>query len=81
MYFCLIIAVSDELQVTAWAEGARRVVMGLRHRTRPLYGVQFHPEVPLILNIQSVGSEYGVQLMDNFFQICLNHPVINYVNY
>ena len=36
-------------------------VMGISHRTMPLYGVQFHPEAVL--------TEYGHELLDNFCQI------------
>ncbi|MET3962130.1 anthranilate synthase component 2 [Marmoricola sp. OAE513] len=45
----------DELVVTAHAGG---VVMGVRHRTLPLHGVQFHPE--------SVLSQHGARLVANF---------------
>ncbi|RKP39004.1 ADC synthase [Dimargaris cristalligena] len=38
-----------------------RVVMALRHRTLPLYGVQFHPE--------SVCTTAGRSMLDNFFQM------------
>jgi anthranilate synthase component 2 len=46
----------DSLEITA--EVADGTIMGLRHRTLPIEGVQFHPE--------SIASEHGLALLDNF---------------
>jgi anthranilate synthase/aminodeoxychorismate synthase-like glutamine amidotransferase len=47
--------VPDDLEISATAGG---VVMGVRHRTLPLEGVQFHPE--------SILSAQGAALVANF---------------
>lgn len=43
------------------ATTADGVVMGISHKTLPLYGVQFHPE--------AVCTEYGHALLNNFCKI------------
>jgi anthranilate synthase component 2 len=48
-----------ELQITAWTDDGE--IMGLKHRTRPVYGVQFHPE-----SIATVG---GHDLLGNFLDL------------
>ena len=53
------VEVPDALEVTA--RTADGVVMAVAHRTRPLVGVQFHPE--------SVLSEHGVRLVGNFLGV------------
>ena len=49
----------DELEVTAWTDDGE--IMGFQHRTRPVYGVQFHPE--------SIATEGGHQLLANFLDL------------
>ncbi|MBN45063.1 MULTISPECIES: aminodeoxychorismate/anthranilate synthase component II [unclassified Methylophaga] len=51
----------DCFEVTAWTEnpdGSIDEIMGIRHKTLPIEGVQFHPE--------SILTEQGHQLLKNF---------------
>jgi anthranilate synthase component 2 len=47
------------LEVTAWTDDGE--IMGVQHRTRPIHGVQFHPE--------SIATECGHELLANFLAI------------
>ena len=48
-----------ELEVTAWTGDDE--IMGFQHRTRPVHGVQFHPE--------SIATEHGHELLANFLDL------------
>ena len=53
----------DCLEITAWtqnADGSIDEIMGLRHRTLPVQGVQFHPE--------SILTEHGHAMLKNFLE-------------
>ncbi|MGN6063879.1 MULTISPECIES: anthranilate synthase component II [Brevundimonas] len=49
----------DVLEVTAWTEDGE--IMGLSHRTRPIHGVQFHPE--------SIATQHGHEMIANFLDL------------
>ncbi|MDQ3761159.1 MAG: aminodeoxychorismate synthase component I [Actinomycetota bacterium] len=60
---CLSEPLPPELEPIAWSEDS--VLMALRHRRLPFWGVQFHPE--------SILTEYGSRLLWNFGQIVASH--------
>jgi anthranilate synthase/aminodeoxychorismate synthase-like glutamine amidotransferase len=49
----------EVLVPTAWTEDG--LLMGMRHRSLPVFGVQFHPE--------SIASQHGHELLANFLAI------------
>jgi anthranilate synthase component II len=65
-YHSLVIeqeSLPDCLEVTAWTEnpdGSIEEIMGVRHKTLVIEGVQFHPE--------SILTEHGHQLLQNFLR-------------
>ncbi|PHM71225.1 aminodeoxychorismate synthase component II [Xenorhabdus sp. KJ12.1] len=64
-YHSLVVAAETlpaSFEVTAWSQHDGNVdeIMGIRHRTLPLEGVQFHPE--------SILSEQGHDLLNNFLK-------------
>ncbi|MBY0756984.1 aminodeoxychorismate/anthranilate synthase component II [Clostridium sardiniense] len=52
-----------ELEITAITEDG--VIMGIRHKEFPIYGVQYHPEAVL--------TEEGYSILKNFIKICEEH--------
>jgi anthranilate synthase/aminodeoxychorismate synthase-like glutamine amidotransferase len=65
-YHSLIVSAAGlprDLEVTAWSSDrpAGAEIMALRHRSRPVYGVQFHPE--------SVGTDHGKRILSNFLSL------------
>jgi para-aminobenzoate synthetase len=55
--------VGPEGHVVAWADDG--VVMGVEHDSRPMWGVQFHPE--------SIATEFGDRIARNFFELAERH--------
>ncbi len=51
--------VPDSLKITAKTKDG--IIMALEHKSHPIYGVQFHPE--------SILSEHGHQLLQNFLDL------------
>jgi len=49
----------DCLEITAETDDG--LIMGLQHKTLPIYGVQFHPE--------SIASEHGHEILKNFLDL------------
>ena len=66
-YHSLVVEdVPAELIVNATADDAH--VMGFRHATLPIHGVQFHPE--------SIATEHGHALLANFLRVCGVEPKV-----
>ncbi len=60
-YHSLVIereSVPDVLEITAWTDDGE--IMGVRHKTLPVEGVQFHPE--------SILTQHGHELLANFLK-------------
>jgi anthranilate synthase/aminodeoxychorismate synthase-like glutamine amidotransferase len=55
----------DCLEITAWCDEDPNEIMGLRHRTHPIWGVQFHPE--------SILTQEGRRMIRNF--LALGRPL------
>jgi anthranilate synthase component 2 len=49
----------DALEATAWTD--QKLIMGMRHKTLPIFGVQFHPE--------SIATSHGHEILENFLNI------------
>ncbi len=48
----------ESLEVIAYTEN--NLIMGLKHKQKPIWGVQFHPE--------SINTKFGYKLLENFMQ-------------
>ena len=63
-YHSLIIdslSLPKDLKVISTVDDDPSIIMGVEHVSRPIYGVQFHPE--------SIDTDHGMQLINNFLNI------------
>lgn len=60
-YHSLICKSQDLPDIKVDAKTEDGIIMGISHKTKPIYGVQFHPE--------SICSEYGRDIIENFFKL------------
>lgn len=51
--------IPEDLEVTAWTDNG--IVMGVRHKSHPVEGIQFHPE--------SIMTKVGHDLLQNFLEM------------
>jgi anthranilate synthase component 2 len=61
-YHSLVIerdSLPEVLAITAWTDDGE--IMGVRHRSLPIEGVQFHPE--------SILTQFGHELLQNFVNV------------
>jgi len=57
--FCVDKTTPDCIEITARTSNG--MIMGLKHKNKPIYGLQFHPE--------SIGTSQGINLLKNFVEI------------
>ncbi|MEQ8405432.1 MAG: aminodeoxychorismate/anthranilate synthase component II [Oceanicaulis sp.] len=60
-YHSLSVDLPDGTELAVTARTADGEIMGLAHKTRPIHGVQFHPE--------SIASDHGHALLANFMRL------------
>jgi len=63
-YHSLIIdseTLPSNLMITATIEGKPDIIMGISHKTKPIFGIQFHPE--------SIETHDGMQMIKNFLEL------------
>lgn len=66
-YHSLIVEdIPESLAVNATSDDGH--VMGFRHKSLPIHGVQFHPE--------SIATEHGHDLLANFMRLCGLEPLV-----
>lgn len=60
-YHSLVTQIQPSHDLIVDAIGDHKIVMAMHHKTHPVYGIQFHPE--------SILTEYGIEIIENFISI------------